>query len=232
MKRDYGSFATASTRWLAPQIASLGFIPWTGGAFGRDRGLWVEGLFLQQSQWGSGDFCVNVGIHVPKLQDYFASENDRPYFGLLIAWRLSDSAPDFQGERWFHAKDKQQLHANLEIVSETLKRADSWFRRFTSFSDVVELYRVQSRLPVSPSPDLPLITVLNFGLLSLLNGDNDQAREWLCLAAAIQSTPQYWDSTTRRISREAGPGRKLMKPNKDDQLRQKVIETALLRLES
>jgi hypothetical protein len=232
VKRDYGNFAKASGRLLAPQVESLGYRPWYGNGFGRERVGWVEGFFLQQSQYGSGDFCVTVGIHVPELQDFFASEDDRPCFGLLIAWRLSDSASDFQGERWYHAKDKQQLHANLEIVSATLKKADSWFRRFATFPDVIEQYRVNSRLPLRPAANLPLMPVLNYGLLSLLNRADDQAREWLQLASAILSRPQYWDSTTRNICHEVGPGRKLIKPTKDDELRANVIEAALTRLES
>src|SRR5512138_2845907 len=105
LKRDYGSFAKASTRMLSPHVDSLGYRLWYGGGFGREKACWVEGFFLQQSQWGSGDFCVNVGIHVPGLEELCALDREDRNFRLLIAWRLSDSAAESGGDHWYHAKN-------------------------------------------------------------------------------------------------------------------------------
>ena len=232
VKRDYGSFAKASTRLLAPQVDALGYRPWHGGGFGREKAGWVEGFFLQQSQWGSGDFCVNIGIHVPGLEDLWALDREERYFGLLIAWRLSDTASEHGGERWYHAKNKEQLEKNLKVVAVTLAKANGWFDQFRSFLDVVEQYRVRSGLPSAPTGDLPGVAVLNYGLLLLLAEAKQEAARWLCFAGEILARPLYWNAKTRTFSHEAAPGLKRMKPTKDDELRRRVIDSALARVES
>jgi hypothetical protein len=230
VKRDYGSFAKASTRMLAPQVESLGYSPWYGGGFGREKAGWVEGFFLEQSQWGSGDFCVNLGIHVPGLEDLWALDREERYFGLVIAWRLSDAATEHGGDQWYHAKNKAQLENSLKVVAATLARADTWFHQFRSFTDVVEQYRVRSGLPSIPIGDLPGVGVLNYGLLLLLANAKEEAARWLRFAAELLARPRYWDAETRTFSDGPAPGRKLMKPTKDDELRQRVINSALAKL--
>lgn len=232
VKRDYGSFAKASTRLLAPQVESLGYRPWYSGGFGREKSGWVEGFFLQQSQWGSGDFCVNVGIHVPGLDELWAVDREERIFGLLIAWRLSDVATEHGAERWYHAKNKEQLENNLKAVAATLTRAEEWFHQFGSYSDVVEQFRVRSGLPSDPTGDLPVVGVLNYALLLLLADATEEAVRWLRFAGELLSRPMYWDAKTRTFSHEQAPGLKLMKPSKDDELRRRVIDAALAKVES
>lgn len=232
VKRDYGSFSKASVRILAPAVASLGYHHLQGAAFGREKSGWVEGFFLQQSQWGSGDFCVNVGIHVPTLEELWSLDHAERSFGLLIAWRLSDIAPEYRGERWYHAKDKEQLESNLSLVAETLSKADSWFEQFRSFSDVVERYRLQAGLPESPfGDDRQVVDILNYSLLLMLDGAKQRAREWLILAMEILERPVYWNSSQGVFGHNGGPGFRLMKPSKDDELRKRVIQSALEKLQ-
>jgi len=229
VKRDYGSFAKASVRLLAPQVQPLGYVPWYGGGFGRQKSGWVEGFFLQQSQWGSGDFCVNLGVHVPGLEEFL--DRAQRVFGLLIAWRLSDAATEHAGDRWYHAKNKEQLQNNLNVIAATLVKADSWFQQFGSFSDVVEQYRVRSGLPTVPDADLRRdASVLNYGLLLLLDNAKQAAETWLRFAGELFARPMYWNAKTRTFSHEQAPGLRLMKPTKDDELRKRVIDSALARL--
>lgn len=232
VKRDYGSFAKASTRLLVPQVESLGYRPWYGGGFAREKSGWVEGFFLQQSQWGSGDFCVNVGIHVPGLNELWALDREGKSFGLLIAWRLSDAATEHGGERWYHAKNKEQLENNLKIVAATLVKADGWFHQFRSFSDVVEQFRIRSGLPSAPTGDLRVVGALNYGLLLLLADAKEEAARWLRFAGELLSRPMYWNAKARTFSHAQVPGLKLMKPTKDDDLRRRVIDSALAKAEA
>lgn len=232
VKRDYGSFAKASTRLLAPQVESLAFHPWYGGGFGREKAGWVEGFFLQQSQSGSGDFCVNIGIHVPGLDDLWALDSEEKVFGLLIAWRLSEAANEHGCERWYHAKNKEQLESNMKVVAAELAKADEWFKQFRSFPDVVEQYRVRTGLPSAPAGDLWMTGVLNYGLLLLLDEAKEQAIEWLRLASELLARPNYWNAKTRTFTHTPEPGLKLVKPTKDDELRRRVIESALAKAES
>jgi hypothetical protein len=232
VKRDYGSFAKASTRLLSPHVEPLAYRPWYGGAFGREKAGWVEGFFLQQSQWGSGDFCVNIGIHVPGLDELWALDREEKVFGLLIAWRLSDAANEQGGERWYHAKNKEQLENNMMVVAATLAKADGWFQQFRSFADVVEQYRIRTRLPSAPADDLGVTGVLNYGLLLLLAEAKEQAVPWLRLAGELLARPSYWNAKARTFTHAPGPGLKLVKPTKDDELRRRVIESALAKAES
>jgi len=229
VRRDYGSFAKASKRLLAPQIESLDYHQGQGG-FVRDKGGWVEGFFLQQSQWGSGDFCVNIGIDVPALDEYWSL--DRSALGLLIAWRLSDSAREDGAEHWYHAKNKEQLEKSIGRVAVALTKADSWFHQFQTLSDVVESYRVREGLPNAPSGELNSVRVLNYGLLSLVDNSKDEAARWLHFAKELESRPQYWNPESRTFTREQLPGSKLMKPTDDDKLRVRVIDSVLARIES
>jgi hypothetical protein len=232
VKRDYGSFGKSSTKILAPFVEPLGYIPCCGASFGRSKGLWIEGFFLQQSVDGSGDFSVNVGIHVPDLDTYWPPPSAKPTFGLLIAWRLSDSPPDYQGERWYHAKDKEQLARNLQLIAGYLTHADIWFTRFSTFSDVIEAYRIQSRLPETPHVDLQLVTVLNYAILLAINSEKQKSLAWFRYAATIHARPTYWNAKTGAIGFEASADTVKMKKTKDDEVRRHVIENSILRLES
>jgi hypothetical protein len=228
VQRDYGSFAKASARLLSPQVRPLGYRPRHGGEFAREKSGWVEAFFLQQSQWGSGNFCVNIGIDVPALNEFYDDRN----FGLLIGWRLSDAATEHGGERWYRAKDSVQLQNNLKLVADALAKAEPWFHQFDSFSNVVEQYRVRSGLPEVPAGDLRVVCALNYGLLLLLDHERAKAAQWLRFARDLLARPIYWNQKTKEFSHQQLPGLKLMKRSKDDELRTRAIETALSRLES
>jgi len=73
---------------------------------------------------------------------------------------------------------------------------------------------------------------MNYGLLLLLNNENQRAAQWLQFASELQARPKYWDAKTRKIGYEAGPGMKLLKPTKDDELRIKVIDSSRAKLHS
>ena len=90
VKRDYGSFSKASSKLLAPLVAPFGFSPTIGASFSRVHDGWLDSFFLQQIAYGYGDFCVNVGIAVPKLNEYWQVESS--IGGMVIAWRLSMAA--------------------------------------------------------------------------------------------------------------------------------------------
>jgi len=231
VKRDYGSFAKASARFLAPLVEPLCYRPWSGCSFNREKSGWVEGFGLQQSQWGGGNFCVNIGINVPGLEEVWALNPPRGH-GLLIAWRLSDAATEDGGERWYRARNKEQLENNLRIVAETLARADCWFQQFQTFSDVVEQYRVRSGLPTVPTGGLQGVSVTNYGILLLLAGDKQHAATWLQFARELAARPMYWDPRARRFSYQRAPGLRLVKPSKDSELHQRAIATAFSRLET
>jgi hypothetical protein len=75
------------------------------------------------------------------------------------------------------------------------------------------------------------VCVLNYGLLLLLANAKQEARDGLDLLRAL-ARPVYWDEKARIFRREPAPGLKLMKPTKDDELRRRVIDSALGRAES
>ncbi len=232
VRRDYGSFVKASKRLLAPQIESLGYRIGQRGEFVREKSGWVEGFFLQQSQWGSGDFFVNIGINVPALYEYWSLDHSDRDFGLLIAWRLSDSGREDGVDSRYQAKNKEQLENSIGLVAIALTKADSWFHQFHSVSDVVESYRVREGLPNIPSAELNSLRILNYGLLLLIDDSRDEAARWLHCAKTLESHPKYWNPKSRTFTRERLPGAKLMKPTEDDKLRVRVIDSALATIES
>jgi hypothetical protein len=233
VKRDYGSFAKASTRLLAPRVESLGYRPWYGGGFGQEKSDWVEGFFLQQSQWGSGDFCVTMGIHVPRLEEFWALDPPATVFGLLIGWRLNEQAAEHGGDMWYHAKNTLQLENALNRVADLLAKAEPWFEQFRSFKDVVEQFRLRSGLPTASVSTLHSgvlnCSVLNYGLLLMLDNDRERACDWLLFAKDCLARPIYRHSETRTFTYEKLAGSKIVKPTKDHELRKRVVEAALAR---
>ena len=91
---------------------------------------------------------------------------------------------------------------------------------------------MRSSLPIAPAGDLRLVGVLNYGLLLLLAEAKEESARWLRFAGELLSRPMYWDAKARTFSHEQGPGLKLMKPTKDDELRRRVIDSALAKAES
>jgi hypothetical protein len=174
-----------------------------------------------------------VGIHVPALEELWAPGDAEPTFGLAIAWRLTESGRDDDPERWYPAKDKQELMSSLDIVAKTLVIADSWFLQFRTFSDVVEGFRKRTGLTEIPGLESHReLAALNYGLLLLLDGAKQEALKWLKFAATALSQPRYWDPKLGTITYVKLPGTRQIKPTKDDVLRVKVAEAAILKAES
>jgi hypothetical protein len=113
-----------------------------------------------------------------------------------------------------------------------LAEAESWFARFGRFADVVEEYRDRSSLPSEPAGDLPEVATLNYGLLLHLDGRSQEAAWWLRYTSVLLARPVYYDSKAKTLGHDPTPGARLMKPSKDDELRKRVVESALAKLES
>src|ERR1700761_6983796 len=112
VKRDYGSFSQACQKIFAPMVSRLGFEPQGDAAFARERNGYRDGLFFQQAPWGSGEFCMTVGFHVPALG---ALLGDEPTFGLLLARRVGAAGID--DECWLGANDKNELTESLRTFA-------------------------------------------------------------------------------------------------------------------
>lgn len=183
MGYDYGSFSKAAPRLLKPLVEELQFKQVKGTAFARERAQWVDGFFLQQSAYGSGDFCVNVGIDVPALDDLRGTLAADRSFGLLVYTRLGDDGVD--DEAWLPASDKAELQASITTVQSWLPALNAWFNRFQSFGDIVAEYERRNDLTcIKEDEHLSTLAITNYGLLLQLAGSVSEARSWLEIARA------------------------------------------------
>src|SRR4051812_7078260 len=96
VKRDYGNFSKAVRKMLPALVAPQGYADLGDGFFARQRDGWLEGFGLQQSHSGDGDFCINMGIHVPRLDLRWADPQPDGH-ALSISFRLSERGAD-QGD--------------------------------------------------------------------------------------------------------------------------------------
>ncbi|WP_426212739.1 hypothetical protein [Massilia sp. TWP1-3-3] len=141
--RDYGNFSKVASRLLKPLVEPLGYHQIKGAAFGRLRDGWIEGFFLQQSGWGGGDFWVNAGLSVPKLDDLWQNDPSTRSFGLILGARL-DRQGISHGAESYPAENEIKLSASLERVARDLKAADSWFAKFQSLDEVAVEYKLHN----------------------------------------------------------------------------------------
>lgn len=176
-KRDYGTFAKAAPRLLTPLVAQLGYSHLRGATYARTRQDWIEGFFLQTSAYGSGDFCVNIGISVPQLDVLWQSEPDSDGLGLCIYDRVG---PSGLGEHWYAASDLAELQSSVEEVAAGLHLAQTWFIDIRSMADIAMLYRSRNNVSMQEEDShLRILPNANYGFLLLLAGDKPGAREWL-----------------------------------------------------
>jgi hypothetical protein len=183
MGYDYGSFSKAGPRLLKPAMEKLQFKQLSGVAFARDRGQWIDGIMLHQSAYGRGDFCVDVGIDVPALDDLRMTAPADRHFGLLIWGRLGPDGVD--DESWFPASDKVELEASMREVESYLPAAEAWYRKFLSLEDIVAEYLTRSDLThVEENEHLSTVAITNYGLLLQLAGHLSESRRWLKIARA------------------------------------------------
>ena len=220
---DYGSFSKAGPRLLRPVLEELQFHLLKGCAFGRERFGWVDGVVLQQSAHGSGDFCVDVGIHVPALQDHWMTEPGERSFGLSIWGRLGSDGVNDGG--WYPAANKAELEASIEKIASYIPLAEAWFKKFKSLRDIASEYKKRSDLThVREDEHLSTIAIINYGFLLLIAGDIDEARKWLEIARA-QCQFVVLQNVLKFQKRK--PGKEALYYHELDLKRLKVVEAAL-----
>ena len=228
VKRDYGSFSKACERYFTPMIAPLGMQPLGGNKFGRKRERWTDGLFLQQSQWGSGAFSVTIGIHIPELDDLWQMP---PGFGFLVGGRLSERGVG--SDCWLPARDNGELLASLKHFAQFLETAMPWFDTVQSIDDIAERYKTSNGIPAEP-PDLPDLGKQlrwgNYGMLLLMCNRRKDARRWITAALDSMSRPLYF-TPSRTFVYEKVAGAQRVKQSGDTRDQIKAL-TAVLAAEA
>ncbi len=221
---DYGSFSKAAPRLLKPGAARMRFQHLEACAFGRERDVWVDGFFLQQSAHGSGDFCVNVGIHVPALDDLWMNEPADRSLGLSIWGRLSPDGVD-GGDSWFAAANKSELQASILQVEALLPLADAWFEKFTSMADIANHYESRTDLShVKEDEHLSTLGIINYGFLLLLAGNGDEAKKFLEIGRA---QCQFVVTQNAIQSQKRKPGKETLLYHEQDLRRLRAVENAI-----
>lgn len=135
VKRDYGSLSKACARLLPPLVKHLGYTAYSGSCFYRDRGPLRDVFGFQQSQWGSGSFCVHLGIGVPSAERFWEKEDSE--VGRIVGDRLQPDGSFRTGDHWWDAENKDELTSSLRGVVHSLELANSWLQSFKSIDDVV-----------------------------------------------------------------------------------------------
>lgn len=223
VKRDYGSFSKSCERYFTPMVAKLGISSLGGIKFGRKRDSWIDGLFLQQSQWGSGKFSVTVGFHVPGLETLWQTG---PAFGLLLGGRLSEQGVG--NDCWLPAESKSELLESLAIFAKYLEAAMLWFDSVQSLGDLAALYAEQNRLgPSFATLDFGhQLSAANYGFLLLLSGRKSDALPWLSAVEASMARPIYHTAGGTFVHTKQ-EGARLVKPSADDTKRLAAIRAAV-----
>ncbi len=177
VRRDYGSFSKACLRHFSPMVSHLGFEPHGGASFARERNGYRDGLFFQQSPWGSGEFCMTVGFHVPAMNALLGEE---PSFSLLLGRRIG--AGGAGDERWLGAQDKNELVGNLRCFAGYLEADMPHFDQMRCLADLVSAHGRQEGFGDDPPEQvthLEQLAVANHGLLLVLAGRAEDAQRWI-----------------------------------------------------
>lgn len=226
VRRDYGSFAKASRALLGPLVRPLGYEDIGGGFFARRKAGWLEGFALQQTQYGDGSFCINMGLHVPALQARWLAPESDPE-GMIIWCRLSERGAD-EGDQWLPASDKAELLQSLALVATWLPRVEPWFAQFGSMADVARVYRNRTNLvDAGENPWHLQLAAANYGFLLAEAGDHVAARVWLTEAERLMSLPVYhapgWPGTLHVKVK----GARLQKPTADELRQLEAVRLSL-----
>jgi hypothetical protein len=227
VKRDYGSFSKACERHFSPMVAPLGMASLGGIKFGRPRGEWTDGLFLQQSQYGDGQFSVTLGFHVPQFDELWQA---RPGFGLLLGERLGEGGVG--RDCWLPGSNLSKLINSLTQFASYLETAMPWFDRVRSLGDLARLFREQNGFGEQPPPSLDMhkqLMAANYGLLLFIAGSADAARTWLTAAQESFARPVYF-SRADGFTDEKKSGVRLMKPGTEQLRQMEAIRAVLARL--
>ena len=228
VKRDYGTFSKAVQKMLPPLVAPHGYEHLGHGFFARRKAGWLEGFGLQQSQWGDGDFCINMGIDVPGVNArWLAPETDG--HGLYISFRLSEAGAD-RGDRWLPADNKQRLAESLEKLASWLPVVEPWFSQFQCMSDVARVYRSTTQL-VEPGENSWYLQIkaANYGFLLAEAGEVAEARRWLQEAERLMSLPVY-HAPNGDMVHEKIKGARLQKPSESETRQLEAVRQSLAEL--
>ena len=231
VKRDYGNFSKASPKIMAALVAPLGYTDLGRGFFGRPKDGWVEGFFLQQTQYGDGSFCINIGIAVPALYERWLTPAESPS-ALLLSARLSASGVD-GGDCWLPAADKTELAHSLAQVASWLPLVEPWFAQFRTRADVAQEYRRRSHL-VEPGRNAWAVQVAaaNYGFLLAEAGVHAEARTWLQEAERLMSLPVYFGPGAAGMRHDKVKGARLQKPTQDELRQLQAVRSSLQALDA
>ena len=211
VRRDYGSFSKAAQRDFGRLIAPLGWKSMGGVNFCRAGATFNHALFLQQSQWGGGEFRVIAGIDVPQLAEMFG-EAPSPAVGVLVGgdlpilgYELGLSGPT----PWLPANNKAELLDSFKTFADYLSLIDPWFSRFNNLGDVADAYVKTTCLLDSPIAEVPWEqqrAAAIYGYLLYLSGRGREAFRWFDLALKLMRQPIYYTH---------GKHQRIMKPSKE-----------------
>ena len=230
VKRDYGNFATASRKILASLVQVHGYEFDEYGLFTRRKSGWLEGFGLQQTRYGDGSFCINMGIVVPALGKRWLADETHDT-GFIIHFRLSESGAD-GGDCWLPAADKAELERSLGQLASWLASVEPWFAQFTQLSDVARIYKDRANLPVPGQDQWQLqLAAANYGFLLAEAGEHEEARKWLAEAEYLMSLPVYHAPGWPGILHKKVKGARLQKPTADEARQLQAVRLSLLALQ-
>lgn len=211
---------------LAPLVSPYGYEHTGQGFFARRKNSWVEGFGLQQTQYGDGSFCINMGIDVPSL-DIRWLRPDTALRGLLIHFRLSERGAD-QGDCWLPSDNKEELNQSLVRLASWLPLVEPWFAQLTTMSDVAQFYRSRTNLvELGQNPWHLQLQAANYGFLLAEAGEDASAKQWLEEAERLMSLPVYYASGWAHRLHEKVKGARLQKPTPDEVRQLKAVRTSL-----
>ena len=221
-KRDYGTFSKAAPRLLTPLVTPMGYRQLRGATYARNRQDWIEGFYLQMSAYGSGDFCVNIGISIPPLDALWQSEPDGDGLSLSIYDRVGPCGLD---EHWYCASDTAELQSSIKEVAAGLHLVETWFTGIKSIADIAALYRSRNNVSMQDEDShLFVLSNANYGFLLLLAGDKTGAREWLTWSLAqIEADVAKNEADFARRK----PGKEALGYYEDDVRQMQAIRAAL-----
>ena len=210
VRRDYGSFSKSAERHFGALIAPLGWKALGGVNFCRAGSAFNHTLFLQQSQWGGGEFTVVAGIDVPRAELF--GEPPSPAVAVLVGGELPVLGYDLGlagPPSWLPANNKAELFDGFKTFADYLSKLEPWFKRFTNLSDVADAYVKTTYLLDSPIDEVPWAqqrAAATYGYLLHLSEREEEAREWFDLALKLMRQPIYYTH---------GKSQRVMKPSKE-----------------
>jgi hypothetical protein len=135
MGRSRDPYTAAFNDFLKPILKKAGFGARSAREFGRVRGPIYQFIFLQLSQWGSRDFCVNysaIPLFIPRER---------------LSWVIGGRFPRGKtSDGWWPSKALDEAEDSMKDVAATFRSfAIPWFDRTASVRGLVdELMRFES----------------------------------------------------------------------------------------